>query len=233
MKKSCLVLAAVSASVFAVNSSQLMAQTVDVSAKTDHELATENAALHKQIDRLQLELRNAKLREQVQSLQAEKDKVAVARYNTKGAAEANSNPGAQVWTGSAAAVSRAAASTYAADMPVKAPVYKSLVAVPYNWTGFYVGGQIGGAWGRDNASIANPGIPFPPPIFIPFTVNTSGGMGGFHAGYNYQVSQWVFGLEGSVDWTKLDKTFIFGICPLFCGTATTKSDWQGSASCLA
>src|ERR1700689_2977779 len=83
----------------------------------------------------------------------------------------------------------------AADMPLKAPP-----APPppvFSWTGFYVGAQVGGAWGHDHASIQNPG---PPPVCIPFTVNTSGGMGGFHAGYNYQVSQWVFGLEGSIDW---------------------------------
>jgi outer membrane immunogenic protein len=114
----------------------------------------------------------------------------------------------------------------AADMPLKAP--PAPPAPAFSWTGFYIGGQVGGASGHDNASIANPGIPFPPPIFIPFTVNTNGAMGGFHAGYNYQVSQWVFGLEASVDWTRLDKTFIVGICPLFCGTATTKADTQGS-----
>ncbi|HSV23009.1 MAG TPA: hypothetical protein VLJ17_08270, partial [Xanthobacteraceae bacterium] len=35
----------------------------------------------------------------------------------------------------------------AADLPVKAPVYKAPIAVPvYNWTGFYVGANIGGAW---------------------------------------------------------------------------------------
>jgi outer membrane immunogenic protein len=114
----------------------------------------------------------------------------------------------------------------AADMALKAPPPPP--APVFSWTGFYVGGQIGGAPGHDAGSIDNPGIPFPPAIFLPFTVNTSGGMGGFHAGYNYQVNQWVFGLEGSVDWTKLDKTFNFGVCPLFCATATTKADTQGS-----
>jgi outer membrane immunogenic protein len=114
----------------------------------------------------------------------------------------------------------------AADMALKAPPPPP--APMFSWTGFYVGAQAGAAWGRDNASIDNPGIPFPPPVFIPFTMNTSGGMGGFHAGYNYQVSQWVFGLEGSVDWTKLERTSNIGICPLFCGTFNTKADTQGS-----
>src|SRR6202795_2705676 len=112
----------------------------------------------------------------------------------------------------------------AADMALKAPPPPP--APIFSWTGFYVGAQAGGAWGRDNGSIVNPGIPVA--VFSPFTVDTSGGMGGFHAGYNYQVSQWVFGLEGSVDWTRLDKTFTVGICPLFCGTATPKADTQAS-----
>jgi hypothetical protein len=34
----------------------------------------------------------------------------------------------------------------AADLPVKAPV--APVAAPYNWTGFYIGANIGGGWGN-------------------------------------------------------------------------------------
>lgn len=106
----------------------------------------------------------------------------------------------------------------AADMPLKAP--PPAPTPVFSWTGFYVGGQIGGAWGHDN------GIVDPPDVFIPFNINANDGMAGFHAGYNYQVNQWVFGLEGSVDWSRLNNTFT--VCPLFCSTATTKADTQGS-----
>lgn len=184
-----------------------MAQTADVSAKTDHELANENAALRKQIDRLQLDLRNAKRREQVQSLQAEKDKVAVARYNTKGAAEANSNPSAQVWTGSAVAVSRAAASTYAADMPVKVPV-EPIAAM--NWTGWYVGLNAGGNWGRSKTSTVvdlGSGLGYTPASLAilnaagqPTGFDTSGFIGGEQFGYNYQIGRWLLGVEGDFDY---------------------------------
>src|SRR4051794_2862456 len=34
----------------------------------------------------------------------------------------------------------------AADMPVKAPVMP--VVVPFSWTGFYLGANVGGAWGH-------------------------------------------------------------------------------------
>ena len=49
-----------------------------------------------------------------------------------------------------------AAPAFAADMPVKAPVYKAPVIAPvYNWTGFYLGLNAGGSWGRqDNDLVA-------------------------------------------------------------------------------
>jgi outer membrane immunogenic protein len=117
----------------------------------------------------------------------------------------------------------AAGAAGAADMPVKAP--PMVVPVAYSWTGFYIGGQVGGVWGHDDGSIVNPA---PIAVNIPFVVNMSGVIGGAHAGYNLQISQFVFGIEGSVDGTNMQKTFQVGTCPLFCGTATTKTDVQGS-----
>jgi outer membrane immunogenic protein len=43
-----------------------------------------------------------------------------------------------------AMVLSATASAYAADLPVKAPV--APIAVPFSWSGFYVGGNAGGSW---------------------------------------------------------------------------------------
>ena len=41
----------------------------------------------------------------------------------------------------------------AADLPAAAPVYKASPPVAaYDWTGFYVGGNIGYGWGRANAT---------------------------------------------------------------------------------
>jgi hypothetical protein len=120
MKKSCLVMSAVFASVLAANSSSLMAQTADVSAKTDQELAKENAALRKQVHRLELELQNAKLRDRVDRLTTQKE-AAAAPANTSGVGEPLPKARTQAWAGSATAISPAAANTYAADLPVKAP----------------------------------------------------------------------------------------------------------------
>ena len=52
----------------------------------------------------------------------------------------------------------------------------------------------------------------------------SGVIGGAHVGYNYQINQWVVGLEGSVDGTSLSKT-VHAAFPgfLFPGGITTVS----------
>jgi len=121
----------------------------------------------------------------------------------------------------------AGSSALAADMAVKArPLPPAPVA--FSWTGFYAGVQVGGAWAEDDASIENPGIPFPPPIFIPFTVDMKGVIGGGHVGYLWQFNQFVLGVEGSIDGANLEEAFVVGVCPLFCGNATTESNIQGS-----
>jgi outer membrane immunogenic protein len=108
------------------------------------------------------------------------------------------------------------ASAQAADlprrsaMPVKAPVY----AAPYNWTGFYIGINGGGGWGRSNYSGALAGSDF----------RTSGGLIGGTLGYNYQVGQAVFGLETDLDWSNVRGS---GTCGAL--TCETRSNWLGTA----
>src|SRR5258706_9619329 len=103
-----------------------------------------------------------------------------------------------------------AGSAAAADLPrryepvVKAPIY----APVYNWTGFYVGINGGGAWGH-SAWDSTPGF------------DLSGGLVGGTAGYNWQTGPWVFGLEGDLDWTNINGKTI-GACPLGC---TTSNNW--------
>jgi outer membrane immunogenic protein len=141
---------------------------------------------------------------------------------------------------SVGAMALTASAAFAADLP-SPPVYLPPVPV-FTWTGFYIGGQVGYAWARDNGSINNPappaavvataaafGIVLPPTVFLPFTTNPQGVIGGAHVGYNLQINQWVVGLEGSVDGTSVNRTVFAGaFCPLFCGNVTTKAEIQGS-----
>jgi len=90
-----------------------------------------------------------------------------------------------------------AATANAADLPVKAPVYKAPpVVAAYNWTGCYVGANLGGTWGRSNEEI--PGYP------ANFDISMAGVTGGGQLGCNYMFApHWVVGLEGDFDGTSL------------------------------
>src|SRR5712691_4099505 len=47
------------------------------------------------------------------------------------------------------------AAANAADLPAKAPPYApAYVAPAWSWTGCYIGGNVGGAWGRSNVTAA-------------------------------------------------------------------------------
>jgi outer membrane immunogenic protein len=98
----------------------------------------------------------------------------------------------------------------AADLPRRynpvvppAPAF----APAYNWTGFYLGINGGGGWGH-SAWTTTTGF------------DVSGGMIGGTAGYNWQMGQWVLGVEGDVDWTNFKGNTVVG-CPFGCQTSNS------------
>ena len=88
----------------------------------------------------------------------------------------------------------------AADLPVKAP---ALAPAPYfSWSGPYVGLHAGYAWSADPAvgcTVTPAGADSPctdAGVFLGAPdVNAKGFMGGVQLGYNWQISNWVFGIE--------------------------------------
>jgi outer membrane immunogenic protein len=99
----------------------------------------------------------------------------------------------------------AATSAFAADMSVKAPIYTKAIASPYNWTGFYVGLNAGYAWTdpSNTLSIVNGG--FFAGSAVPGVaasgsqiIRGNGFIGGAQAGYNWQITNWVVGIEGDI-----------------------------------
>ncbi|MEH2533990.1 outer membrane immunogenic protein [Bradyrhizobium sp. AZCC 1588] len=98
----------------------------------------------------------------------------------------------------AAALAIGTVSASAADLAAR-PYTKAPapIAAVYNWTGFYIGAQAGYAWG-DNSTrefITATGVP----TAFNQGFNTDGFVGGGHIGYNWQVGQFVFGLEGDLE----------------------------------
>jgi outer membrane immunogenic protein len=64
------------------------------------------------------------------------------------------------------------------------PSYRAPIPYFYDWSGFYVGAHIGGGWtGGDDGQ--------------------SGLVGGGQFGWNYQVGQWVLGVEGDMAATSI------------------------------
>src|ERR1039458_2079568 len=92
----------------------------------------------------------------------------------------------------------------AADLPVKAPYSPVAVAVPFTWTGFYVGGSAGlisqNTTGTDiNGLWDSPGDTYGVPGYS--------GLFGINVGYNYQLSNnIVLGLEADIAWAGLNNT---------------------------
>jgi outer membrane immunogenic protein len=99
-----------------------------------------------------------------------------------------------------------AAPALAADMaPAPRSYTKAPVVVPpavYSWTGFYIGAQVGWSQIRDSQVLSSPAF------VLPVSSQPSGVVGGGHAGYNFQASQFVFGVEGDIEGSSLRNTYL-------------------------
>ena len=87
------------------------------------------------------------------------------------------------WFGSSRRPQTASSSLYSAAPPP--PVF--------SWTGFYIGGNLGGAWARGSVNDSLFGLSA--------SSDRSGFIGGGQVGVNYQFSNIVLGAEWDFDWT--------------------------------
>jgi outer membrane immunogenic protein len=98
------------------------------------------------------------------------------------------------------------ATVFAADLPARTYTKGPTVVMDpaYNWTGFYVGADVGGAWGPDVSETTVDTNPFG---FSPNTFGRhsgSGVIGGIYGGYNWQWnSPLVLGIEADVSATSV------------------------------
>jgi outer membrane immunogenic protein len=108
----------------------------------------------------------------------------------------------QLLMGAAVGALTAISPALAADLPVKVPM--APVVAAYNWTGCYVGGNVGYSWGRTRGDINTPDInnslggliPAGLPTSFPISLNPNGVIGGGQIGCNRQFdNRWVLGLE--------------------------------------
>ena len=112
-------------------------------------------------------------------------------------------------------------SAQAADLPARMPAAVAPIAYAppvYNWTGFYIGGNIGG--GFANSSWSDPfGLGTN-------NFNKNGFIGGGQIGYNAQYNWLVVGVEGDFDWAglKASGTDSFG------NSINTDTQWTSTAT---
>ena len=117
-------------------------------------------------------------------------------------------------------------SAYAADMAVKAPPPPPVPV--WNWTGFYIGGSVGGKWndtrvddyptgcflntapgtGCGGAAPGLSGVAANSIRSDSITLNQGRFIGGGQAGYNWQSGRFVGGIEGDISWTGINQTVI-------------------------
>lgn len=108
----------------------------------------------------------------------------------------------------------ASQSALAADLRAK-PVYMppAIVAPIYNWTGCYVGANLGVAWGHADISGSGGDV----------SGSNTGFAGGGQLGCDYQLGTWVIGFRNMIDGTSLDSGATLPSAPLagysFSGTA--------------
>ncbi len=127
-------------------------------------------------------------------------------------------------------------SVYKAPPPPPPPVI-------YNWTGFYVGGNAGYAWGKSNVSTT---VNLPGAYFVPSdvsqiassgqdTIHPNGGTGGIQAGYNWQAGNFVYGVEVDFDALALNASrsittqYISAPGTFFTINQSIKTDWLFTA----
>ena len=110
----------------------------------------------------------------------------------------------------------ASAADLAARPYTKAPVYAP--APIMSWTGFYIGGHIGGAW-NDNDTFG----------VVGYTGNNNDGrfMGGGQIGADYQFApNWLVGVEGNISALgNKNQVFTNGVV-----IATRSNEWLGSVT---
>ncbi len=112
----------------------------------------------------------------------------------------------------------ATVSANAADIARSAYKAPPAPVATYSWTGFYIGVNAGYTWSNDNSintrSVAGPcdlaavGCPASPNYSTLFALGATGSVdgkfdgfiGGGQLGYNWQVQNWVWGVEADIQW---------------------------------
>jgi outer membrane immunogenic protein len=118
-----------------------------------------------------------------------------------------------------------------------APVLAAPPAPMFNWSGFYVGGNAGGAWGRDPVQMHSgtaSGDGLAENNAETLTLHSNAFVGGIQAGYNWQAGSWVLGLESDFNSLRLrasqgPATFPYVSASTFTVSQSVRTNWLFTA----
>ena len=133
----------------------------------------------------------------------------------------------------------------AAEMAVKAPVYKAAAIATTDWTGWYVGLNAGGALNNSSYSLDPAGcfltgcgvggVAANPNRTFTGSLRNAAFTGGAQAGYNKQMGTWLWGVEADINYDGLNQTNAVNTIltgPLAGGNAlnslSQRLDWFGT-----
>lgn len=123
------------------------------------------------------------------------------------------------------------ATASAADLPSRyaAPAPVMAAAPIFTWTGFYVGAQVGYAWGEDETALFFGGAPVDLGGFATDS-EPDGFVGGVHVGYNYQMGSVVVGIEGDLEGAGIDGELSAtdAALPGYAASVSSEINFQGS-----
>ena len=129
-----------------------------------------------------------------------------------------------------AAIVLATTPAFAADlwapppMPYKAPPPAAPI---WDWTGFYLGVDVGAAWASDTVTpLIDDGGTFPRSNKL----STSGPLGGATLGFNYQLSSFLFGIEADIGALALANSAADPGSGLLAETDSINNGWYGDAT---
>jgi outer membrane immunogenic protein len=124
-------------------------------------------------------------------------------------------------------------SANAADLPtVKAPPV--VAPLPYSWTGFYVGANVGYGFGSTTSEIPTIpddvfGAPAGTTLPVSLGIDPTGFFGGGGAGYNWQTGNFLLGVEGDIQGSGI-KSNLAVQTPTVDALGHGHTDWHNSAS---
>jgi outer membrane immunogenic protein len=108
-------------------------------------------------------------------------------------------------------------SASAADLGSRRAVVDTAVVAPvFNWSGVFVGAQVGYGWGRNARVVAGGGFAN--------NYNSNGILGGVHVGYNAQFNMFVLGVVADIEAAGISGNDA-GVGGTF---DTSRVNWQGS-----